>query len=134
MFFKKNNYFLSSHSPIFHLKIHKGRGTFFERRGNSLKQACVEGVHIKRTRGEGVKHWKFRANVLFEWPHIYHVVWVTYENPVDDIMDKYYDVINFISKQLHFKKAWSSQFCWHHQNYNHVYLNNLLRPKNYQNN
>ena len=30
---------------------------------------------------------------------------------VDDVMDRSYDVITFISKYLHFKKALGSQFC-----------------------
>ena len=60
----KINSFLSFQSPIFHSKIHKCR---------------VEGgrrVHIKQTGmskgGEGVKNWKFQANVLFEWPQKTH--------------------------------------------------------------
>ena len=36
---------------MFTKKIHKRRGTFFETKGNSLKQTYVEGeeVHVKRT-------------------------------------------------------------------------------------
>ena len=30
---------------------------------------------------------------------------------VDDVMDRSYDVITFISKYLHFKKALGSQLC-----------------------
>ena len=30
---------------------------------------------------------------------------------VDGVMDRSYDAITFISKYLHFKKAWGSQFC-----------------------
>ena len=30
---------------------------------------------------------------------------------VDDVMDRSYDAITFISRYLHFKKAWGSQFC-----------------------
>ena len=32
-----------------------------------------------------------------------------------------FDVITFISKYLHFKKAWSSQCGWNFQNSNHIY-------------
>ena len=54
---------------MFTKKIHKRRGTFFETKGNSLKQTYVEGeeVHVKRTgtnrggegerEGEGRQWW-----------------------------------------------------------------------------
>ena len=35
-------------------------------------------------------------------------------------MDKNYDVKTIISKYPYFKRAWSSYFCSHHQNCNHV--------------
>ena len=49
-------------------------------------------------------------------------IWVTWQNFVGDILEWNYDVfvITYISSYLYFKKVWSSQFCWHHQNYNHV--------------
>ena len=65
---------------VFTKKIHKRHGTFFETKGNSLKQTYAEGeeVHVKRTGtnrggsggvgGEGlvVKNRKFRENISFE--------------------------------------------------------------------
>ena len=33
-------------------------------------------------------------------------------------MDRICDILKFILKYLCFKKAWNSQFCWHHQNRN----------------
>ena len=44
-------------------------------------------------------------------------------------MDRSYDVITFISKYCCFKKAWGSQFRWHHQNYDHVYKKNYKKLK-----
>ena len=43
------------------------------------------------------------------------------KNFVSDVIDRIYDVITFISKDLYFKKAWGSYFCWHHQNFDPVY-------------
>ena len=46
-------------------------------------------------------------------------------------------LIMFILKYLYFKETYSSNFCWHHQNYNHVYWNifkdskNVKRIRNY---
>ena len=37
------------------------------------------------------------------------------------VIDKNYNVIIVISKYFYFKKGWCSQFCWHHQNFNHFY-------------
>ena len=42
---------------------------------------------------------------------------------VDD-MDRNYDVITFQNTFI-LEKVWSSQFCWHHQSWNHIYQNNL---------
>ena len=47
----KKNYFLSLHSPIFHLKIHKRIETFFERGGNSCKMSRDEQGRIGRGGG-----------------------------------------------------------------------------------
>ena len=33
------------------------------------------------------------------------------------------------SKHLYFKKVWSSHFCWHHQNCDHVHQKNLKEGK-----
>ena len=35
--------------------------------------------------------------------------------------DRNYGDKSFISENLYFRKAYGSQFCWDHQNYNHVY-------------
>ena len=49
------------------------------------------------------------------------MIGITWKNFVDDNIVKNYDVITFIVKYLYFKKDWSSQFCWHHQNCNGGY-------------
>ena len=49
------------------------------------------------------------------------MIGITWKNFVDDDIVKNYDVITFIVKYLYFKKDWSSQFCWHHQNCNGGY-------------
>ena len=51
---------------------------------------------------------------LPNYVHIYSIIWVTWESFVGDVMDRNYDAVTFILKNLHFKKAWSSQFCLHH--------------------
>ena len=38
-------------------------------------------------------------------------------------------MITFISKHLYFEKVWSSQFCWHHQNSNYIYLKKSLKTQ-----
>ena len=52
--------------------------------------------------------------------HLFNIIWVTWQNFVGDFIDRNYNVIIFISKHLYFKEAWSSQFCSHHQRFNHV--------------
>ena len=53
--FTKKNSFLSFQSPIFHSKIHKRRGTFFERRVTHEKERTLRGeVHVKQT---GTNNW-----------------------------------------------------------------------------
>ena len=52
---------------------------------------------------------------------MYNMIGITWKNFVDDDIVKNYDVITFIVKYLYFKKDWSSQFCWHHQNCNGGY-------------
>ena len=56
--YKKINSFLSFHSPIFHPKIRKRRGTFWEEEQLTKTNVCWggQGVHVKqqgRTRGKG---------------------------------------------------------------------------------
>ena len=58
---------------------------------------------------------------LWSHDHIYIIIWITWEHFVADVMDKDYDFIAFFSKTLCFKKAWGSHFCWHHQNFDHIY-------------
>ena len=52
---------------------------------------------------------------------MYNMIGITWKNFVDDDIVKNYDVITFIVKYLYFKKDWSCQFCWHHQNCNSGY-------------
>ena len=42
---------------------------------------------------------------LWSRDHIYYVIWIMLSNLVGDVMDRRFDVINFISKCLYFKKA-----------------------------
>ena len=58
---------------------------------------------------------------LWSHNHIYNINWITWWKSVVDTMHKNYDVLNFISKYPYFNKAWSSRFCWQHQNCHHVY-------------
>ena len=46
------------------------------------------------------------------WSHdnIYNIIWVTWLNFIGDILDRNYDVKNFILKYLYFKKTWSNHF------------------------
>ena len=44
-------------------------------------------------------------------------------------MDIDYGAITFISKDLHFKKGKSSQFCWYHQNCSHILLKQFLKTE-----
>ena len=60
--YRKPNYFFSFHSMIFQSKIHKRRGIFLRKGGMATHEQW-------RTReGEGIKNWKFWANVLLECP------------------------------------------------------------------
>ena len=52
---------------------------------------------------------------------MYNMIGITWKNFVDDDIVKNYGVITFIVKYLYFKKDWSCQFCWHHQNCNSGY-------------
>ena len=52
---------------------------------------------------------------------IYNIIGIMWWNILDEVINRNYDVINFISKYRHFKKAWGSHFCWHHQNHNQIY-------------
>ena len=52
---------------------------------------------------------------------IYNIIWITWLNFAGDVIDKNYDVMNFISKYRYFKKACGRHFCWHHQNYDKDY-------------
>ena len=52
---------------------------------------------------------------------IYNINGIMWWNILDEVINRNYDVKNFISKYRYFKKAWGSHFCWHHQNYNQVY-------------
>ena len=66
---------------------------------------------------------------MVTWPHLQHNL--SHEsNLVDDVVDRNYDVIIFILKKLYLKKTYSSHFCWHHQNCNHVYQNIFKDSKN----
>ena len=47
----------------------------------------------------------------------------------NDVIDRNYDIITFISKYLDLKTTWSSRYCWHHQNYNHTYKKQYLKTK-----
>ena len=69
-----------------------------------------------------------RVTTLWSNDHIHNIIWVIWQNFVD-VIDRIYDVIIFNSKYLYFKKDWGSYFCWHHQNFNHVFYNNLKRLK-----
>ena len=62
--------------------------------------------------------------------YIYNIIWAKRWHFVGDVMGNNDDVLIFISKYLYFKKAYSSQFCWHHQNCNHVYWNTFKDLKN----
>lgn len=62
--------FLSFLPPIFHFKIHKRCGTFFERGFNSLKQTDVVGTYKKNRgvqwgRASKIENVDFRANLHF---------------------------------------------------------------------
>ena len=65
--------FLSFLPPIFHFKIHKRCGTFFEReRVNSLKRTYFEGGGTCKTNkggGTGGQKLEILSEVLFEYPH-----------------------------------------------------------------
>ena len=50
-------------------------------------------------------HRNDRVTKLWSHNHIYNMIWVTWWNFVSDVIDINYDVINFISKYLYFKKA-----------------------------
>ena len=123
---QKNNSFLSFHWPIFHSKIHKRRGTFFERRGSLLKRTYVEGKTCKTNRdkqvGKGVKNWKFRANVLFEWPR-----------DGSSLKHRRTDVQVGLQKNEKYKKLWCSECCelfpTPHNEYISFYYNFKKFPK-----
>ena len=68
-----------------------------------------------------------------ELPNFVHMFISTVQF-VNDIMERNYDVITSISKYLHFKKVCSSQFCYHHQNCNHIYQIKFLRLNKNQTN
>ena len=51
------------------------------------------------------------------------IIYVMWQNFVVDVIDRIYDVVTFFKKYLYFKKGCGSHFCWHHQNFNHVYYN-----------
>ena len=61
-----------------------------------------------------------RVTKLWSHDHIHNIIWVMWQNFVGDVINGIYGVITFISKYL---------FCWHHQNCNHVYYNNLYSVK-----
>ena len=42
------------------------------------------------------------------------------QNFIGDVIDRKFDGKTFVLKCLYFKKTWSGQLCWHHQNYNNV--------------
>ena len=61
---------------------------------------------------------------MLQLPHSqYNLIHVI--KSIDNVMGKYYDVINLFTNYCYFKKAYSSQFHCCHQNCNHGYLNNL---------
>ena len=69
-FNKKNNSFLSFHSPIFHSKIMNVVETFFETRGNSVKRTYVDGGRTCKkeqgqTMGEGGQKLKISSERTF---------------------------------------------------------------------
>ena len=67
-------------------------------------------------------HTNSRVTKLWSHDHIYSIIWLTWQNFVADVIVRKFKMITFISKHLYFEKAWSSQFCWHHQNSNYIYL------------
>ena len=42
-------------------------------------------------------------------------------------MDRNYDAITIISKYPYFKKTWSSCFCLHYQNCNHIFIKTITK-------
>ena len=47
-----------------------------------------------------------RVTKLCSCGHIHNIIWLSWQNCVGDVIDKIYDVITSISKDLYFKKAW----------------------------
>ena len=49
---------------------------------------------------------------MLELPNFVHMTNLSHvTNFVDDVIDRIYDVITFISKDFYFMKAWGSHFC-----------------------
>ena len=63
--YKKINSFLPFDTQIFHSKIYKLCGTFYERGGTNLVKRT--GTNERTRERRGVKNWKFRVNLLFGW-------------------------------------------------------------------
>ena len=78
-------------------------------------------VYIQNWGYDNFCHRNATVTKLWSHEHIYNITWITWQNFVGDVIDRNYDAITTISKYPYFKKAWRSSFCWHHQNYNHVY-------------
>ena len=70
-------------------------------------------------------HRKARVTNFWSRDHTYNVIIAAWQSPIDDVKDTNYDVMIFFSKYLYFKEVWSSQLCWHHQNFNNVNRINL---------
>ena len=54
-----------------------------------------------------------RVTKLWSHEHIYNIIWITWQNFVDDFIGKNYDTITSLSKYHYFKKAWVSYFSWY---------------------
>ena len=75
---------------------------------------------LKNWRYDNFSHRNARVTTLVTWPHLkYNLSHVI--NFFRDVVVRNYDVMTFILKYLYFKKNWSGQFCWHHQNCKQVY-------------
>ena len=63
--YKKINSFLSFHPPTLYSKLAEASRNFFWEGVNSVSERTLRG---------GVKNWKFRANLLFEWPQKLYII------------------------------------------------------------
>ena len=70
-----------------------------------------------------------RVTKLWSHDHIYSTTWLTWWNFLGDLINRNYNVINFILKYVFFKWAWSSYFCWPHQNCNYFSFNQSLKTE-----